>query len=178
MRSLPLLVLLAIGMSSIAQQKPTPAFGKVDKADLELKQCDFDKNADALVLFDVAEVYCNVNPNAMRVEDYVSTQYERHVRIKILSDKGLKRADIHIPYYSYKGVERIKNLTAQTYNLDASGNILTSKVDKKSIFSKKLNSRYEEDAFSFHQYPEFHEFYKQLFTFLNDQIVIRKKAKP
>jgi hypothetical protein len=28
------------------------------------------------------------------------------------------------------------------------------------------------------QYPEFHEFYKQLFTFLNDQIVIRKKAQP
>ena len=28
------------------------------------------------------------------------------------------------------------------------------------------------------QYPEFHEFYKQLFTLLNDQIVIRKKAKP
>jgi hypothetical protein len=28
------------------------------------------------------------------------------------------------------------------------------------------------------QYPEFHEFYKQLFTFLNDQIVIRKKVNP
>jgi hypothetical protein len=149
MKSLPLLMFLAIGMPSFAQQKATPAFGKVEKADLEIKQCEFDKNADAMVLFDVAEVYCNVNPNAMRVEDYVSTQFERHIRIKILSDKGLKRADIHIPYYSYKGAERIKNLSAQTYNLDPSGNVVTSKVEKKLIYTKKLSSRYTEDAFSF-----------------------------
>ena len=147
MKSLPLLLLLAIGMSSYAQQRVTPAFGKVEKTDLELKQCDFDKNAEAMVLFDVCEIYCNLNLNSLG--DPLSTQLERHIRIKILSDKGLKRADIHIPYYSYKGVERLKNLSAQTYNLDPSGNIVTSKVEKKLIYTKKLSSRYSEDAFSF-----------------------------
>src|ERR1700752_4597140 len=133
MRSLPLLILLAFGMPSFAQQKATPAFGKVEKADLELKQCDFDKNAEAMVLFDVCEIYCNLNLNS--IGDPLSTQLERHVRIKILSDKGLNRADIHIPYYSYRNAERIKNLSAQTYNLDPSGNVVMSKVDKKSIYT-------------------------------------------
>ena len=147
MKSPTLLVLLAIGMSSFAQQKATPAFGKVEKTDLELKQCDFDKNADAMVLFDVCEVYCNVNLNS--IGDPVSTQLERHVRIKILSDRGLNRADIHIPYYSYRGVQRLKNLNAQTYNLDPSGNVVASKVEKKLIYTKKLSSRLSEDAFTF-----------------------------
>ena len=147
MKSLPLLLLLVVAISTLAQQKPTSAFGKVEKAELEIKQCEFDKNADALVLFDVAEVYCNFNPNSLG--DAITTQFERHVRIKILSDKGLKRADIHIPYYSYKNAERLKNLSAQTYNLDGAGNVVTSKVEKKLIYTKKLSSRYTEDAFSF-----------------------------
>ena len=33
------------------------AFGKVDKADLEMKACDFEKDANAEVLFDKGEVY-------------------------------------------------------------------------------------------------------------------------
>jgi Domain of Unknown Function with PDB structure (DUF3857) len=147
MKSLSLLILLAFGVSVLAQQKPIPTFGKVEKADLELKECDFDKQAEALVLFDMCEVFCNFNPNSLG--DPISTLLERHVRIKILSDKGLDRADIHIPYYSYKGLERLKNLNAQTYNLDPSGNVVTSKVEKKLVYNKKLNSRYSEDAFTF-----------------------------
>ena len=40
------------------KDKEIPGFGKVDKAELELKECDFDKNAEAVVLFDVAELSC------------------------------------------------------------------------------------------------------------------------
>ncbi|HYJ38244.1 MAG TPA: DUF3857 domain-containing protein, partial [Chitinophagaceae bacterium] len=147
MKSLPLLILLAIGVNVLAQQKPIPAFGKVEKADLELKECDFDKQAEALVLFDVCEVYCSFNANS--IGEPVNTQVERHVRIKILSDKGLDQADIHIPYYSYRGLERLKNLSAQTYNLDPAGNVVTSKVEKKLVYNKKLNGRFSEDAFTF-----------------------------
>ncbi len=72
--------------------KDVPSAGKVDKADLQMKECDFDKNAEAVVLFDVAELYCNLNSNGADIN------LDRHIRIKILKDKGLKNADIHIPF--------------------------------------------------------------------------------
>src|SRR5205814_8734511 len=65
------------------------------------------------------------------------------------TNKGLDRANIHIPYYNYRSAEHIKNLTAQTYNLDASGNMITSKVEKKLIYDKKINSRHSEQVFTF-----------------------------
>jgi hypothetical protein len=118
-------------------QKP-PEFGKVDKAELEMNTCGFDKDAEAVVLFDEGEFYYEVNFGI-----------ERHIRIKILKDKGLERANIHIKYHSFGGDETVKGLTAQTYNLDAAGNVVATKVDKKVIFDKKLNKRYSETAFSF-----------------------------
>jgi len=43
----------------------------------------------------------------------------------------------------------IKHLTAQTYNLDASGNIVVSKVDKSAIYDKKINTREGQKIFVF-----------------------------
>ena len=51
-----LFFLLTISLSVMAQ-KSQPGFGKVDKADLEMKDCDFDKGADALVLIDYGNMY-------------------------------------------------------------------------------------------------------------------------
>lgn len=134
------LIILFLLCSSIcdAMAQNTPEFGKVDKAELEMATCDFDKDAEAVVLFDEGEFYYEVNFGL-----------ERHIRIKILKDKGLDRANVHIKYYSYGGDETVKGLTAQTYNLDAAGNMVATKVDKKVIFDKKLNARYSETAFSF-----------------------------
>jgi hypothetical protein len=33
-----------------------PSFGKIDKAELEMKECDFDEKAEAVVLIDDAEL--------------------------------------------------------------------------------------------------------------------------
>src|SRR5690349_24047098 len=99
------LVLLATVICHAQRDKDVPAFGKVEKADLELKECDFDKNAEALVLFDVAELYCNILGT-------VQIDQERHVRIKILKDKGKDRGDVKIRYWGFKNNEQIKNLQA------------------------------------------------------------------
>ena len=74
----------------VSAQKDIPSFGKVDKADLEMKQCSFDEAAEAVVLFDVAEVYCFLNHNSN--SNFITTQFERRVRIKILNNK-----DFHLP---------------------------------------------------------------------------------
>ncbi|MEO6549598.1 MAG: DUF3857 domain-containing protein [Ferruginibacter sp.] len=123
-------------------QKDGLAYGKVDKADLEMKECSFDNAAQAMVMFDVGEVYCNI-------EGRLSTQLERHVRIKILTDKGFDKANIKIRYYSDHNIEDIKNISAETINLDAGGNIVYTKVDKNLIYRKKVNKRYSEVVFTF-----------------------------
>jgi hypothetical protein len=134
---------LFISLSIAAQsknEKNIPEFGKVDKTELELKECEFDKNAEALVLFDGGELYGN---------DYGNIELKRHIRIKILKDKGLEQANIKILFHAFKGDESVKKLEAQTYNLDASGNVVATKVEKKLVYEKKLNKRYSEMIFTF-----------------------------
>src|SRR5689334_16600717 len=118
-----------------------PDFGKVAKEELEMKECDFDPKAEAVVLFDVGQITWIIGARGL--------EFTRHVRIKILQEKGRNVADIHLPYYSYQNLEDIKDITAQTYNLDGNGNITTTKLDKKLIYDKKLNKRVSEKAFTF-----------------------------
>ena len=117
-----------------------PAFGKVEKAELEMKECDFDKNAEAMVLFDKGQLNCILGKGI---------DLERHIRIKILNDKGKDRADIRLSYHNWQNDEDIKDISAQVYNLDPSGNIVVTKLDKKQIFEKQVNKRFAEKVFTF-----------------------------
>ena len=129
---------------SFSQTKDSiPAFGQIDKSELLLKECDFDKNAEALVLFDVENVvYKDYNY-------YVNADLKRHVRIKILSNKGMDRANIKIPYMTDDKDDRIILEEAQTYNIDDKGNIVVSKVDKKAVIDKVVNKKISEKVFTF-----------------------------
>lgn len=136
-----MLFALVFALPSYSQKdKDIPAWGKIDKADLEMKECDFDKDAEAVVLFDVAELFCDQSYNI---------QLERRIRIKILKEKGLSQADVKLPYIFYRNAEKIQKLSAQTYNLDASGNVVVTQADKKTFFDKKINNRYAQQIFSF-----------------------------
>ena len=139
-----LLALTAVLCCSVNAQKDKdlPAFGTADKKDLEMKECDFDKNAEALVLFDVEDAFFDI---------YRGMDAERRVRIKILNDKGLDNANIHIRYRFENNIRPISGITAYTYNLDASGNVVATKVEKSQIFDKPINKRYSEIAFTFPQ---------------------------
>src|SRR5687768_12840006 len=98
MKIVPLLACLALcaTVSYSQKNKDIPSFGKIDKTEIELNECAFDKNAEAVVLFDVGKYTTNFTGGT------VFSEVERHVRIKILTDKGLGQADIKIPFYSYK----------------------------------------------------------------------------
>jgi hypothetical protein len=146
-RRLLLVAGLLTAAAAQAQKSDVPAFGKVEKAELEMKDCDFDKKAEAVVLFDVGELYCDLSM-AMGT---VTIDIERHIRIKILKDKGFDQANIHIRYHSFRNDEYVKNLTAQTYNLDAGGNIVVTKVEKDQVYNKAINKRYSEQVFTFPQ---------------------------
>lgn len=132
---------LFLTLSAFSQKdKDIPAWGKIEKADLESKVCDFDKDAEAVVLFDVGELVCDQSYNI---------QLERRIRIKILKEKGLSRADVKIPYIYYRNEENVYKISAQTYNLDATGNVVITPADKKTFVDKKINKRIAEQIFSF-----------------------------
>jgi hypothetical protein len=115
-------------------------FGKIEKADLEMKQCSFDEKAEAVILFDDGQL------------DFIAGggyELKKIRRIKILTEKGLEWANVHLPYLSDRNEEEITGLEAQTYNLDNTGNITISKVEKKLIYEKKINKKYSEKIFTF-----------------------------
>ena len=119
-----------------------PEYGEIDKKDLQLKECEFDKDAVAYKLMSSGDVYYKV------VDGDFNIMTDRRVRIKILSDKGLAYANIKIRFVSLAGYELIKNISGITYNLDSSGNILTTKLDKTSIATKKIDDQYSEVSFT------------------------------
>jgi len=147
MKSTFALLALLFSVITTSAQKDIPGYGKISKEELAMKDCDFDKAAEAVVLFDVAEVYCDLNLTS--AYNPITTQMDRHVRIKILNQKGTDAANIRIRYINISGAEDIKNLSAQTVNLDASGNPVVTKVEKDAIFRKKINKRYSEVIFTF-----------------------------
>lgn len=126
-----------------AQTKPatpeTQPYGKIDQADLELKACDFEKDANAEVLFNVGNVYFGA--------DLITITNEIHKRIKIFNDNGKKEADIHIKYWSGDHLEYITGLQAETINL-VDGKIQITKLDKKQIFTKTIDKFTSEMSFT------------------------------
>lgn len=143
-----LLALFAFFMITLAAsaQKGLPGVGKVDKADLEMVDCDFDKGAEAVKLIDWGNIYYDRGTAGISL---FKTIFESRIRIKILKEKGLSQANVTIPYYSHNNDEIVRGLEAYTYNLDETGNVKTTEVKKSSIYSKKINANFSEMIIAF-----------------------------
>jgi hypothetical protein len=124
-----------------------PEFGKVDLSELQMTECAFDKGAAAMVIFDEAESVFRLNLTSAGLPYFEQTDHR--TRIKIFNQKGFDNANIKIRYPSSSNMVSITHLSAQTYNLDASGNMVITKLDKASIYDKKINSRFSEKIFAF-----------------------------
>ncbi|MBC7948362.1 MAG: DUF3857 domain-containing protein [Chitinophagaceae bacterium] len=131
MKKLILLVLFVPVIASLHAQKKLPAFGVIDIADLKLQICSFDPAGPAMKLFDVQDIEFYIFSNAFKL------QTERRVRIKIFNAKGYEHANIKVPYFSKRGVAKIKLLRAIIYNLDESGKIVSQELTKKDFFKQK-----------------------------------------
>jgi hypothetical protein len=122
-----------------AQTKPTQAFGKIDIADMQLKNCDFEKDANAEVLFDKGTVSLTVSNELI---------FERHIRIKIFNNKAKDEANIRIKFWGGRQIEMLGSLQAETINLN-NGNIEFTRVDKKLIYNKIIDKSRSETVFAF-----------------------------
>ena len=109
-------------------------YGKIDKADLEMTACDFEKNANAEVLFDVGKM----NDGIM----------ERHIRIKIFNQFGMGWANFRLEYWFALAKYGASELEGETFNL-VDGKIEITPLDKKQVYTEKTNSAFSTLAFAF-----------------------------
>ena len=81
MRRLFVFVFITISALSSFSQSGYPAFGKADKNELLLKECPFEKGANAMKLFDFQETEIFINGS------YLGIETERRVKIKIFNGR-------------------------------------------------------------------------------------------
>lgn len=133
-----LLITVTIFLICRAHAQNTQPYGVVDMADLELKDCSFEKGAGGMILFDKAEVHTDLDSVVMY----------RHIRLKIFNDGGKDLANVRLSYYSGDNWEKITLLDAQTIDLE-NGQIVRSKVDADQIFTENINKNRKALVFTF-----------------------------
>lgn len=136
-----LAVLLFLMCTAGFGQKSPVKIGDIPMEDMSMTVYDKDSSAVAVILLDYGKAYVTIS------NIYASLNFERHVRIKILKNEGLKWADISIPL-SNGGAERITNLKASTYNLE-NGKIIESEISKSNVFKEKFNRYLDVQKFTF-----------------------------
>lgn len=135
------LIFLAPGFCTIthAQNFDFP-FGQISSLDLKSTVYEKDTSAVALVLNETGEAWMDTDHSYELVVNY-------HVRIKILKQAGVEKANVVLPLRkSDKNKERIIDLQASSFNL-VDGVMVETKMSNKAIF--------EEDGGKFYDYKKF-----------------------
>src|SRR6185503_16473347 len=121
----------------LAKNTTDEKYFKTDTVDLKLKACDFEKDANAMVLSD----------NALIALSPMYTVIERHKRIKIFNDNGKDEANIRIEYNNKFGAERILAVIAETINLD-NDKIAYTLLDQNLIYNEHTDKNKDAIVFS------------------------------
>ncbi len=136
-----LLILLPLLCSvSVWAQPEFETWGQLSQEERDMKVCAFDSEAVAIVLIDEA------------ISDYNDERHlitYRHIRIKILKEKGLEYANIVIPFYAGNDFQSIDDIEATAFNFDGAGNQTTQAVDRKSFFTEPVNEFWHLKKFTF-----------------------------
>ena len=117
------MLLGALFISANAQKAPgVQPYGQVDQADLEMKDCDFEKGANAMVLFDYG-----------KMDERAGLPLWRHTRVKIFNEFGKGFGDISLETYSLDGNVSVTDIKAETINLE-DGKMVVTPLDKKQVY--------------------------------------------
>jgi len=118
-------------------------FGKFNVDEVKMTSYHLDKDAEAVVLYDLG--------NAYFLRDDVSgfeIVFERRTKIKILSKAGLDYANVVIPfYYDDEKMEKVYEIEGYTYNIE-NGMAKISKFDEKNVFQEKVSEHWLEKKFA------------------------------
>ncbi|MDX2047233.1 MAG: DUF3857 domain-containing protein [Chitinophagaceae bacterium] len=125
-------------------QTSFPSYGKIDIADLQMKECPIDAGSDAMVLLDYTDIDYGIT-----FSGDIKLIIDKRIRIKIFNNKGLKRANIKIPYLYRKKHTKISDVSGIIYSIGSTGRITTQKIEKGQIFKNKSEDDIKEVSFTF-----------------------------
>ncbi len=127
------LFIVALSLLKVNGQNFLKEFGKISKDEIELTEYVLDKDAEAVVLFDIAKSYFVETNNSFDVV------FERTTRIKILSEAGIKWAEVEIPFYQEGNIyEEVYEIEASSYNFE-SEKLIKSSLDASNTYDEKKN---------------------------------------
>lgn len=134
-RKFTLAIIVCILIHFSAQgQNYSKEFGKLGKYEVELKDYALDKDAEAVVLFDVGKSFFVSSQNSFDVI------FERTTRIKVLSESGIKWAEVEIPLYQEGGIfEKVYDIEAYSYNYE-NGIINKTPFNPSNTFDEKISN--------------------------------------
>ncbi|ANI90374.1 hypothetical protein A9P82_14395 [Arachidicoccus ginsenosidimutans] len=135
------MTLLCSAQKNIAQDKLI-SFGKPDKTELELKDCDFDPGAPLECLADIGTVNYQISNAGVNIIT------KRRTRFKIFKESGISIADVKLRYYAKDNYEDITGIDGYVYNMDGSGNVTVSRLKKSDIYKKDVDAEYAEVSFA------------------------------
>jgi hypothetical protein len=118
MTRLAFALILAFNFYLVSGQNPSFKYGDVSKDEMSYSICPYDSTADAVIFFKYCKMYfLNGQVN-----------YDVHVRMKVLTEKGLSFTTVELPYYSEENFEEIANLKGQTVNPGAGNKNVVQKI--------------------------------------------------
>ena len=127
---------------SLKAQEFSREYGKIGKDDIMMDHYAPDDSATAVVLFDLGKSHF------ARTENSFDVVFERTTRIKVLSDAGIKWADVQIPYYQEGGIyEKVYDMEGSTYNFE-DGRLNITALDLTNVYDEKLNERWNVKKFA------------------------------
>jgi hypothetical protein len=144
MKQLITILFIAFSVSSFSQE-PHKNFGEISLSEIEMKSYEEDRDAEAVVLFDIGKSeFIYEKGYGYRI------QFTRHKRIKIFKNVTAKNTEVEIPYYveGYNSFERITSIRAVTFN-DDNGFLRSQVLDPSTIYDEKINSSWNQNKFVF-----------------------------
>ncbi len=136
------LFVFALSSFVVSGQKYSKEFGKIGQSEVELKEYVLDKDAEAVVLFDIGK------SRFEQTENFFDIVFERTTRIKILSEAGIKWAEIEIPFAKEENAyEQIYDIEAVSYNFE-NGNLNKSVLDISNTYDEKINEYWKVKKFA------------------------------
>ena len=121
-------------------------WGKVSPDELKMTECSFDKEANAILLLDLAHVYYSKQEADFISDIKYFVTIARYQRYKVLSKKGGSVAIFSLAYNTHNK-EEINNITAVSYNPGDNGETKKMELKEYEQHTVKLNENVSQITF-------------------------------
>ena len=116
-----------------------PKWGEIPQQHLEMEHYAPDSSAAVVILADYGNVL---------FENDLDMVFERHTRIKILTEAGYEWGSVTIHYLADDRAQRVKDIKGRTYYAADGGRVETHEMEKGSIFDEDVDGEWRRVRFT------------------------------